>query len=109
MKNLILVNLNYIKSLQINSTGNFPHDVEGNDSGDKVHFCHGCVGAIHLFLLAEELFPGNNYKNVAIKCNNCLFVGKRLITQRKWHLPWNVWNLLCFNEIISIYKRCIIS
>ena len=73
LKDLILVNLNYIKSLQINSTGNFPDDIEGKDSGDKVHFCHGCVGAIHLFLLAEELFPGNNYKNVAIKCNNCLW------------------------------------
>ena len=73
LKNLFLANLNYIKSLQINSTGNFPDDVEGRDSGDKVHFCHGCVGAVHLYLIAEELFPSNNFKNVAIKCNKCLW------------------------------------
>ena len=73
LQNLLLINLNYIKSLQIKSTGNFPHDVEGKDSGEKVHFCHGCVGAVHLFLLADEIFPSNNFKDVALKCNKCLW------------------------------------
>ena len=73
LHNLFLTNLNYIKSLQIESTGNFPDDVEGNDDGEKVHFCHGCVGAVHLYLLAEEIFPSNNFKNVALKCNKCLW------------------------------------
>ena len=73
LQNLILENLNYIKSLQIKSTGNFPDDLEGEDSGNKVHFCHGCVGAVHLFLLAEELFPKNDYKTIALKCNKCLW------------------------------------
>ena len=73
LKNLFIENLNYIKSLQIKSTGNFPDEIKGKDSGDKVHFCHGCVGAVHLFLLAEELFPNNDYKTVAIKCYQCLW------------------------------------
>ena len=73
LQNLFLTNLNYVKSLQIESTGNFPDDLEGNDDGEKVHFCHGCVGAVHLFLLAEEIFPSNNFKNIALKCNKCLW------------------------------------
>ena len=73
LKNIIIENLNYIKSLQIKSTGNFPDDVKGKDSGEKVHFCHGCVGAVHLFLLAEELFPNHDYKAVSIKSNQCLW------------------------------------
>ena len=73
LKNLFLINLNYIKSLQIENTGNFPDDVGGRDSGEKVHFCHGCIGAVHLYLLAEELFPSNDFKNVAIKCHKCLW------------------------------------
>ena len=73
LSNLFLITLNYIKSLQIESTGNFPDNVEGNDNGDKVHFCHGCVGAVHLYILAEELFPLNNFINVAKKCNKCLW------------------------------------
>ena len=56
-----------------NKTGNFPDDVQGKDSGEKVHFCHGCVGAVHLFLLAEELFPNNGFDKVAQNCNKCLW------------------------------------
>ena len=73
IKDLLLENVKYIQTLQIKSTGNFPSDVEGNDSGDKVHFCHGCIGAIHLFLLAEELFPSNKFKETAFLCNKCLW------------------------------------
>ena len=73
LQNLLLINLNYIKSLQIKSTGNFPDDIEGKDSDEKVHFCHGCVGAVHLYLLADEIFPSNNFKDVSIKCNRCLW------------------------------------
>ena len=70
---IILKSLKYTQSLQIKSTGNFPSDMEGKDSGDKVHFCHGCIGAIHLFLLAEEFFPSNGFKETAFLCNNCLW------------------------------------
>ena len=70
---LLLENIKYIGTLQIKSTGNFPSDVQGNDSGDKVHFCHGCIGAIPLFLLAEELYPNNNFKDIAFLSNNCLW------------------------------------
>ncbi len=73
IKDLFLENVKYIQTLQIKSTGNFPSDVEGNDSGDKVHFCHGCIGAIHLFLLAEELYPNNKFKDTAFLCNKCLW------------------------------------
>ena len=73
IENLLINNIKYIQTLQIKSTGNFPSDVEGNDSGDKVHFCHGCIGAVHLFLLAEELYPKNDFKQTALKCNNCLW------------------------------------
>ena len=73
IKDLFLENVKYIQTLQIKSTGNFPSDVEGNDSGDKVHFCHGCIGAIHLFLLAEELYPSNKFKETAFLCNKCLW------------------------------------
>ena len=73
LENLFLTNLNYVQSLQIEATGNFPDDLEGKDDGEKVHFCHGCIGAVHLFLLAEEIFPSNNFKNIAIKCNKCLW------------------------------------
>ena len=70
--NFLLKNLNYVKSLQ-NKTGNFPDDVQGKDSDEKVHFCHGCVGAVHLFVLAEELFPNNGFDKVAQNCNKCLW------------------------------------
>ena len=73
IKDLLLENVKYIQTLQIKSTGNFPSDVEGNDSGDKVHFCHGCIGAIHLFLLAEELSPNNKFKETAFLCNKSLW------------------------------------
>ena len=73
IEELLLDNIKYIQTLQISSTGNFPSDVEGNDSGDKVHFCHGCIGAIHLFLLAEEIYPNNNFKETAILCNKSLW------------------------------------
>ena len=73
IQNLLLKNLKYIQSLQIKDTGNFPSDVEGNDSGDKVHFCHGCIGAIYLFLLAEEIFPNNGFKETSYLSNNCLW------------------------------------
>ena len=70
---ILLKSIKYIQSLQIKSTGNFPSDVEGNDSGDKVHFCHGCIGAIYLFLLAEEFFPNNGFKETALLSNDCLW------------------------------------
>ena len=70
---IFLNSLKYIQTLQIKETGNFPSDVEGYDSGDCVHFCHGCIGAIHLFLLAEEFFPNNNFKETAILSNKCLW------------------------------------
>ena len=70
---LLIKNIKYIQSLQIKNTGNFPSDITGNDTGDCVHFCHGCVGAVHLFLLAEELFPKNNFKETALLCNKSLW------------------------------------
>ena len=70
---ILLKSIKYVQSLQIKSTGNFPSDMEGEDSGDKVHFCHGCIGAIYLFLLAEEFFPNNEFKETAFLCNNCLW------------------------------------
>ena len=73
VSDIILKSLKYIQSLQIKKTGNFPSDIEGNDSGDKVHFCHGCIGAIYLFLLSEEFFPNNGFKDTAFLSNNCLW------------------------------------
>ena len=73
IKKILIQNINYIKSLQITKTGNFPDDVQGEDDGEKVHFCHGCVGAIHLFLLANEIFPGFDYAKIAKNCNKCLW------------------------------------
>ena len=70
---LLLKNIKYIQSLQIPTTGNFPSDLQGYDSGDLVHFCHGCIGAIHLFLLADEIFPNNNFKQTALLSNKCLW------------------------------------
>ena len=70
---LLLKNIIYIQSLQIKSTGNFPSDIVGQDTGDCVHFCHGCIGAIHLFLLAEEFYPNNSFKETAILSNKCLW------------------------------------
>ena len=73
IETLLLNNIKYVQSLQIKSTGNFPSDVEGKDSGDKVHFCHGCIGALYLFLLAEEFFPNNGFKETALLSNKCLW------------------------------------
>ena len=70
---LILENIKFIQGLQIKSTGNFPSDMEGRDKGDCVHFCHGCIGAIPLFLLAEEFFPNNYFKETAILSTKCLW------------------------------------
>ena len=39
----------------------------------SVHLCHGCIGAIYLFLLAEEFFPNNGFKETALLSNNCLW------------------------------------
>ena len=72
-KEILFKSIKYVQSLQIKSTGNFPSDVEGNDSGDKVHFCHGCIGAVYLFLLAEEFYPNNGFKETALLCNNCMW------------------------------------
>ena len=47
--------------------------MEGRDKGDCVHFCHGCIGAIPLFLLAEEFFPNNYFKETAILSTKCLW------------------------------------
>ena len=71
--NFLLQNIKYVQTLQIKKTGNFPSDVEGNDSGDKIHFCHGSIGAIHLFILAEEFFPNNGFKETALNCNKGLW------------------------------------
>ena len=73
VENILLKSIKFVQSLQIKSTGNFPSDMEGHDSGDKVHFCHGCIGAIYLFLLAEEFFPNNGFKETAFLCNNSLW------------------------------------
>ena len=73
LSNLFITNLNYIKLLQNESNGNFPDDIKGKDKEEKVHFCHGCVGAVHLFLLSEELFPSNNFIDVAKKSNKSLW------------------------------------
>ena len=73
INDILLQSVKYVQSLQIKSTGNFPSDMEGNDSGDKVHFCHGCIGAIYLFLLAEEFFPNNGFKETALLTNSCLW------------------------------------
>jgi lantibiotic modifying enzyme len=72
-KEILFKSIKYVQSLQIKSTGNFPSDVEGYDSGDKVHFCHGCIGALYLFLLAEEFYPNNGFKETALLCNNCMW------------------------------------
>ena len=70
---ILLDNIKFIQTLQIKETGNFPADIQGEDDGDCVHFCHGCIGAIHLFLLADELYPNNNFKETAFLSNKCLW------------------------------------
>jgi len=70
---ILLKSIKYVQSLQIESTGNFPSDISGKDSGALVHFCHGCVGALHLFLLAEQFYPNNGFKETALSCNKCLW------------------------------------
>ena len=101
LSNLILINLNYIKSLQIESTGNFPDDVEGKDNGDKTYFCHGCVGAVHLFLLAEKIFPSNNFEDIAKNCNKCLW--KRGILYKGNGLCHGM-SSICY-ALIKLYKH----
>ena len=73
LEKLFKTNLNYIKNLQIQSTGNFPDDIFGKDIGDKNYFCHGCIGAVFLFLLADEFFPSEDFKSVAQKCKISLW------------------------------------
>ena len=73
IQDILLKSIKYVQSLQIESTGNFPSDVSGRDSGELVHFCHGCVGALHLFLLAEQFYPNNGFKETALSCNKCLW------------------------------------
>ena len=73
IQDILLKSIKYVQSLQIESTGNFPSDIYGKDSGELVHFCHGCVGAVHLFLLAEQFYPNNGFKETALSCNKCLW------------------------------------
>ena len=68
IQDILLKSIKYVQSLQIESTGNFPSDVSGKDSGELVHFCHGCVGALHLFLLAEQFYPNNGFKETIGIC-----------------------------------------
>ena len=73
IQDILLKSIKYVQSLQIESTGNFPADIYGKDSGELVHFCHGCVGALHLFILAEQFYPNNGFKETALSCNKCLW------------------------------------
>jgi hypothetical protein len=73
IQDILLKSIKYVQSLQIKSTGNFPSDIYGKDSGELVHFCHGCVGALHLFILAEQFYPNNGFKETALSCNKCLW------------------------------------
>ena len=73
IQDILLKSIKYVQSLQIESTGNFPSDIGGKDSGELVHFCHGCVSAVHLFLLAEQFYPNNGFEETALSCNKCLW------------------------------------
>ena len=73
IQDILLKSIKYVQSLQIKSTGNFPSDIYGKDSGELVHFCHGCVGALPLFILAEHFYPNNGFKETALSCNKCLW------------------------------------
>ena len=71
-KNLIINSINYIASAQT-SKGNFPSDINGYKDDKLVHFCHGCVGAVHLFNLAYKIYKDEKYKNILININNSLW------------------------------------
>ena len=64
--NTIKSSIDYIATLQF-PTGNFPSSVDG-DKDDKVHFCHGPIGAIHLFALSAEIFNEQMYLVPMEKC-----------------------------------------
>ena len=64
--NTIKSSIDYIATLQF-PTGNFPSSVDG-DKDDKVHFCHGPIGAIHLFALSAEIFNDQMYLVPMEKC-----------------------------------------
>lgn len=73
VSSVLLQNLKYIESIQL-KTGNFPSHVEADDSGSTVHFCHGCVGATHLFFLGHKLFPQEkSFLTVISNCLKCLW------------------------------------
>ena len=69
---LIKISIDYIANTQTKS-GNFPSDVKGIKDDILVHFCHGCVGAVHLFNLAYQIFNEEKYKIILLNINNCLW------------------------------------
>ena len=69
---LIKKSIDYIGSTQTEK-GNFPSDVNGLKDDILVHFCHGCVGAVHLFNLAYQIFNDEKYKTILLNINNSLW------------------------------------
>ena len=63
---LLRKSVDFIISIQFDS-GNIPSSIDG-DKDDKIHFCHGPVGAVHLFALSYHLFNDNKYKTALLKC-----------------------------------------
>ena len=64
---IIKSSLDFVSTLKF-ETGNFPSSVTGG-SDTKVHFCHGPIGAIHLYGLASEIFSDINYLKITEKCS----------------------------------------
>ena len=73
IRQTLFANLKYIQSLQLSSTGNFPSHVAGDDGAQTVQFCHGAVGAVHLFILAKEIFGDFSFGKTALGCAKCLW------------------------------------
>ena len=69
---LIKKSIDYIGKTQT-ETGNFPSDVKGMKDDILVHFCHGCVGAVHLFNLANQIFKNEKYEKILLNINNSLW------------------------------------
>jgi hypothetical protein len=69
---LIKKSVDYIGNSQTEK-GNFPSDIKGKKDDILVHFCHGCVGAVHLFNLANQLFNNKNYETILLNIHNSLW------------------------------------
>ncbi|XP_035681798.1 lanC-like protein 2 [Branchiostoma floridae] len=68
---LVKPSVDYLRKLQFPS-GNYPSSL-GNTSDRLVHWCHGAPGAIHMLMMAYQVFQDGAYLEEAKRCADVIW------------------------------------